>query len=250
MASQTSECSPWYNLGGKVNRLPKAFESQYAKSSAVATGTGSTTSLQISDQAIDYIFTDPPFGENIYYADLNFMVESWYDVFSNATAEAIVDKAKKKGLPEYQELMRRCFTEYYRVLKPGHWITIVFHNSRNAVWNAIQEALQAVGFVVADVRTLDKQQGSYRQVTSMATKQDLVISAYKPNGGLEDRFKLTAGTEDGAWDFVRTHLKQLPVFVSKDGQAEVIAARQSYLLFDRMVAFPRPAWRNGSFVRR
>ena len=33
------------------------------------------------------------------------------------------------------------------------------------------------------------------------------------------------------------HLKHLPVFVSKDGQAEVIAERQNYLLFDRMVAF-------------
>jgi len=68
-------------------------------------------------------------------------------------------------------------------------------------------------------------------------KQDLVISAYKPNGGLEERFKINAGTEDGVWDFVRTHLKQLPVFVSKNDQAEVIAERQNYLLFDRMVAF-------------
>lgn len=237
VASQTSECSPWYNLGGKVNRLPKAFESQYAKSSEVVTGTGSTARSQISDQSIDYIFTDPPFGENIYYADLNFMVESWYGVLSNATAEAIVDKAKKKGMPEYQELMRQCFAEYYRVLKPGRWITIVFHNSRNAVWNAIQEALQSVGFVVADVRTLDKQQGSYRQVTSMATKQDLVISAYKANGGLEDRFKLVAGSEDGVWDFIRTHLGNLPVFVNKDGKSEVIAERKDYLLYDRMVAF-------------
>jgi len=70
-----------------------------------------------------------------------------------------------------------------------------------------------------------------------AVKQDLVISAYKPNGGLEERFKLEAGTEEGVWDFVRTHLRQLPVFVSKDGKAEVIAERQNYLLFDRMVAF-------------
>ena len=148
-----------------------------------------------------------------------------------------MDQFKKKGLPEYQHLMQRCFQEYYRVLKPGRWMTVVFHNSSNAVWNAIQEAMQTAGFVVADVRTLDKQQGSYRQVTSTAVKQDLVISAYKPNGGLEDRFRLEAGTEDGAWDFVRTHLKQLPVFVSKDGQAEIIAERQNYLLFDRMVAF-------------
>ena len=235
--SQTSECSPWYNLEGKSDRLPKAFQNAYARANGVITGTGSTVILQASDHSIDYIFTDPPFGENIYYADLNFLVESWYGVLSNATAEAIVDKAKNKGLPEYQELMRRCFAEYYRVLKPGRWITIVFHNSRNAVWNAIQEALQNVGFVVADVRTLDKQQGSYRQVTSMATKQDLVISAYKANGGLEDRFKLTAGTEEGVWEFVRTHLSNLPVFVSKGGRSEVIAERKEYLLYDRMVAF-------------
>ena len=123
------------------------------------------------------------------------------------------------------------------VLKPGRWMTVVFHNSKNAVWNAIQEAMLAAGFVVADVRTLDKQQGSYRQVTSTAVKQDLVISAYKPTHGLEQRFGLQAGTETGAWEFVRTHMLQIPVFVARDGRAEVIAERQSYLLFDRMVAF-------------
>lgn len=235
--SQTSECSPWYNLGGKTERLPKAFQTGYAMPDGVITSTGSTAAIQAPDNSFDYIFTDPPFGENIFYADLNYLVESWYGVFSNANAEAIVDKAKNKGLPEYQELMRRCFSEYYRVLKPGRWITIVFHNSRNAVWNAIQEALQNVGFVVADVRTLDKQQGSYRQVTSMATKQDLVISAYKANFSLEEHFKLIAGTVDGAWEFVRNHLSNLPLFVNKNGHSEVIAERKEYLLFDRMVAF-------------
>jgi len=115
---------------------------------------------------------------------------------------------------------------------------MVFHNSKNAVWAAIQEALLNAGFIIADVRTLDKKQKSFKQIQGPgAVKQDLIISAYKPNGGLEERFKLEAGTEDGVWDFVRTHLKQLPVFVSKDGQAEVIAERQNYLLFDRMVAF-------------
>jgi len=235
--SQISEVSPWYVLGGKLDRLAKTWANEFAKIGSASIGTGSAAQIPIRDSTIDYIFTDPPFGENIYYADLNFLVESWHRVITNAVPEAIIDKFKKKGLLEYQHLMQSCFEEYYRVLKPGRWMTVVFHNSRNAVWNAIQEAIQVAGFVVADVRTLDKQQGSYRQVTSTAVKQDLIISAYKPNGGLEDRFKLKAGSEDGVWDFVRTHLKQLPVFVSKDGQAEIIAERQNYLLFDRMVAF-------------
>lgn len=236
--SQHSEVSPWYNLDNRLDRLIKhAFSRKFSSENYAAISTATTARLDFLDNSIDYIFTDPPFGENIYYADLNFLVEAWHRVFTNATPEAIIDRFKKKGLPEYQHLMQRCFAEYYRVLKPGRWMTVVFHNSRNAVWNAIQEALLAAGFVVADVRTMDKQQGSYRQVTSSAVKQDLVISAYKPNEGLEERFELEAGTEEGVWDFIRAHLKQLPVFVSKDGQAEVIAERQNYLLFDRMVAF-------------
>ncbi len=237
IASQISEVSPRYNLAGKLHRLEGVFQNGISFLGQAAVATGTAARLGLPDDSVDYIFTDPPFGENIYYSDLNFLVESWHRVITNSAPEAIIDKFKKKGLPEYQHLMQRCFGEYYRVLKPGRWMTVVFHNSRNAVWNAIQEAMQAAGFVVADVRTLDKQQGSYRQVTSTAVKQDLVISAYRPNGGLEDRFKLTSGTEEGVWDFVRTHLKQLPLFVSKDGHAEVITERQSYLLFDRMVAF-------------
>ncbi|CQR72613.1 DNA methylase [Sporomusa ovata DSM 2662] len=235
--SQIAEPSPRYNLEGKLHRLSGAFSKNVFHSQNSLVNTDAAAQLTLPDNCIDYIFTDPPFGENIYYADLNFLVESWHRVVTNAEPEAIIDKFKKKGLSEYQKLMQSCFQVYYKVLKPGRWMTVVFHNSRNAVWNAIQEAMQAAGFVVADVRTLDKQQGSYRQLTSTAVKQDLVISAYKPNGGLEGRFKLVAGTEEGVWDFVRTHLKQLPVFVAKDGRAEVIAERQKYMLFDRMVAF-------------
>jgi len=38
--------------------------------------TGTAAALPLPDASIDYIFTDPPFGENIYCADLNFLVES------------------------------------------------------------------------------------------------------------------------------------------------------------------------------
>ena len=81
------------------------------------------------------------------------------------------------------------------------------------MWASLQQAIEQAGFRVANVAILDKKQGGYNaNVYAGAVKQDLAISAYKPNGGLEDRFKLEAGTEDGIWDFVRTHLKQLPDF--------------------------------------
>jgi hypothetical protein len=222
----------------KIRQLKRFAEVRGNHNNFWQVNTSSSDSKQGVENFIDYVFVDPPFGGNLMYSELNFLWESWLKIFTNKKPEAIENKEQKKGLQEYQNLMTRCFGEYYRVIKPGRWMTVEFHNSKNSVWNAIQESLQQVGFVIADVRTIDKKQGSVNQYTSAgAVKQDLIISAYKPNGGLEERFKLTAGTEDGVWDFVRTHLKQLPVFVSKNGQAEVIAERQHYLLFDRMVAF-------------
>jgi len=234
-----SETTLWYNLVGKYKRLQKMLAAQQLPTSRqVAISTASSLQSPIPDKSVDYIYTDPPFGDAIKYGDLNLLIEAWHNLFSRLENEVLWDENKNKTLSVYSDLMRRAFAEYYRVLKPGRWMTVVFHNSKNLVWTAIQEAIGDAGFVVADVRTLDREQGSFNQVTAAgAVKQDLVISAYKPNGGLEDRFKLEAGTEEGVWDFVRTHLKQLPIFVSKDDQVEVIAERQNYLLYDRMVAF-------------
>ena len=158
-------------------------------------------------------------------------------MFTNSTQDAIVSEKQAKDLSIYTELMTSCLKEIYRVLKPGRWVTVEFHNSKNAVWTAIQEALGKAGFVVADVRILDKGMLTKKQLNANAVNKDLVISAYKPNDGLEKRFKLEAGSEVGVWDVIRTHLKQLPVFVSTDNVLELVTERQNQLLFDRMVAF-------------
>lgn len=243
VSSQIAECSPWYNLhdaaksNTKLSRLGKAFRPMSAVTGRAMIGVRDCACIPIPDKCIDYIFTDPPFGENIYYADLNFLVEAWHGVLTNPATEAIVDQAKKKGVHEYQELMRRCFEEYHRVLKPGRWMTVVFSNSSNGIWRAIQEAMGTAGFVVADVRTLDKKQGSYRQVTSSAVKQDLVISAYKPTEALTHRFELGHATAEGAWAFVREHLRNVPVFVGRASEGEVVAERTAQMLLDRMIAF-------------
>jgi 16S rRNA G966 N2-methylase RsmD len=237
VASQSSEVSPWYILAGKLQRMANAFRMVRPGNGAAIISTGDCASLPLDEVSVDYIFTDPPFGQNIYYADLNYLVESWHRVLTDAGPEAIVDAVKDKDLLDYQALMRACFEEYYRVLKPGRWMTVVFSNSSNAVWRAIQEALGTAGFVVADVRTLDKQQGSYRQVTSTAVKQDLVISAYKPTKALAARFALGTSSPENAWAFVAEHLGHVPVFASVDGIADIVAERTAHVLHDRVVAF-------------
>jgi DNA modification methylase len=200
--------------------------------------TQSAGSINIPDDSIDYFFFDPPFGANIAYSELNSIFEAWLKVYTNNKPEAIEDRGQKKTLQDYRELITECFRRVYRMLKPGRWMTVEFSNTQAAVWNALQSALQEVGFVVANVSFLDKGRGGLMAIVGpVAVKQDLAISAYKPNGGLEERFRKTGHTIEGVWDFMRTHLRNLPVVKPRGGELEFIAERDPRILYDRMVAF-------------
>ncbi|MBJ2153006.1 DNA methyltransferase [Paracoccus sp. IB05] len=200
--------------------------------------TGHSGKLTIPDQSVDYIFLDPPFGSNISYSELNFLWESWLGVVTRVEDEAVENTSHGKGLNDYRKLMTECFKEAHRILKPGRWMTVEFSNTKASVWNAIQTALQEAGFVVANISALDKKQGSFKAVTTTtAVKQDLVISAYKPNGGLEERFKNSQGSEASVWDFVRTHLGYLPTVKLRAGVLEYINERDPRIIFDRMVSW-------------
>ena len=77
VGSQIAEVSPWYILDGKLKRLGKAFAKHDSPYTTMVSTADCSLTL-VSDNSIDYVFTDPPFGENIYYADLNYLVESWH----------------------------------------------------------------------------------------------------------------------------------------------------------------------------
>lgn len=211
-----------------------SFAGNYCLSTESASGIS-----RVPNDSVDYIFLDPPFGANIMYSEMNFIVESWLGCVTNNSSEAIVNATQKKNETGYRSLMTTCLQQMYRILKPGRWLTMEFHNSQNAIWNAIQTALGEAGFVIADVRTLDKQKGTVYQEAylSGATKSDLIISAYKPHQEFERLFRLQATSVAGVWEFVENHLRHLPISSSKGGRMEVVAERQNYLLFDRMVAF-------------
>jgi len=214
-----------------------AYQRTTPRSNVISTQS-STDLFGISDSSIDYVFVDPPFGSNFDYSELNFFWEAMLRVVTAQSTEAIVSTTQNKVLDDYRSLLTQCFKEFFRVLKPGRWMTIEFSNTQASVWNSIQSALQEAGFVVANVSALDKKQGSFKAVmTTTAVKQDLVISAYKPNGGLEERFIKAGGSEDSAWDFVRTHLKYLPTVKIKEGQIEFVAERDPRIIFDRLVAW-------------
>ncbi len=211
-----------------ISRLKNIHMWKHMDKNGTIISTASTTNIEISQDSIDYIFTDPPFGENIMYSELNYIWEAWLKVFTNNKPEAIMNNVQLKTLNEYKEIMTSCFKEMYRILKPNRWITVVFHNSKASVWNAIQDAMTRAGFVIAQVTVLDKKQGSFKQVTSAgAVKNDLVINAYKPKKEFEEHFLHLAG-EGLEKDFVEEHLDHLPV--------EINIERTEQMLYSKMLA--------------
>lgn len=192
----------------------------------------------IPSSSVDFIFTDPPFGESLQYGELNFFHEAWLKVFSNLKNDCVMNYVHNKDMTFYQRTMVRAFSEGFRILKPGRWISVEFHNSQNNIWMAIQQALWQAGFAVADVRILDKKQSGFNVVNRAgAVDKDLVISAYKPTSEVTGQFEILGGTEKGMWLFIESHLRQLPVCVVKGNILETISERQRHILFDRMVAF-------------
>jgi len=228
IGSQVVEVTPQYIIKNKIKRLKKAFGKIPQKYLAIIS-THSTTQNIAKDNCIDYIFTDPPFGGNLMYSELNILWEAWLKVFTNNQPEAIVNDIQRKGLDEYKDLMIACFKEMYRILKPNRWMTVVFHNSRASVWNAIQDAITRAGFIIAQVTVLDKQQGSFKQVTSSgAVKNDLVINAYKPQRHIDEHFLKRAG-EGLEKDFIQDLLEHLPV--------EPNIGRTEQMLFSKLLAY-------------
>ena len=223
-------------------KIKKMIDSEAAKPAlgvACAVSAQSSTDLRaIPNSSIDYIYTDPPFGANIIYSEMNLMLEGWLRVKSTEKSEAVINEVRDKGFDDYGRLMRRVFNEYFRVLKPGRWITVEFHNTMASVWNLIQTNLAEAGFIVAQVGKLDK--GSTTILADIrpgAVVQDLIISAYKPNGGLEDKFQLTGGSPEAAWDFVGSHLQHLPISNIKGGELIYISERSARIIYDRMVGW-------------
>ena len=217
----------------------RAYTKAWFKKGASVISTQSSTSVSgIPSNSVDYAFLDPPFGANLMYSELNSLWEGWLGVFTHDEFEAIENRSQGKGLDDYRKLMTDCFKEVFRILKPGRWVTVEFSNTQASVWNAIQTSLQEAGFVVANVSGLDKKQGSFNAINSTTSvKQDLVISVYKPDDRLEERFARLGATEESVWDFVRSHLGFLPVTVMNGGRLEFVAERDPRIMFDRMVAW-------------
>jgi DNA modification methylase len=192
--------------------------------------TQSSCSLSaIPSSSIDYIFTDPPYAEKVQYGELNYVWEAWLDFDTTwHSEEIIVNDVRGKTEFDWSAMMTKAMAECYRVLKPGRWLSLCYHDTSEGTWELVQDIMAEVGFIVDKTDSalfIDAGQKSYNQLTSdKSTKRDLVLNFRKPKPlpfkvtkvyGLEDADKLPKGGDiatfgETARQMVRDYLVRHP----------------------------------------
>lgn len=175
--------------------------------------TGSATELNfLPDASVDLVFTDPPFGANINYSEMNILWESWLGAFTDNQHEAIVNKHQGKDAGCYGDLMKQSLAECHRVLRPGYWLLLVFMNSSQEIWEQLQKAISGAGFSLERMDIFDKQHGTFKQFVSDNTAgADLILHCRK-DGAIRVRpaAQETASDANAVADFLERRKGQLP----------------------------------------
>lgn len=106
----------------------------------------------IPANSVDYVFTDPPYGDSIQYMELSTLFNAF--LFpekddrppGNLAGEIIVNPQQRKDGAYYYRMLNAAFRQVHEVLKPDKWMTVTFHNTNIDMWNAIIKSVVLAGF--------------------------------------------------------------------------------------------------------
>lgn len=208
-------------IARKSKVFKKAFQLLHGSRSRVDVFHKSSEQMDLLEATVDYVFTDPPFGGYIPYAEINQINEIWLGETTDREKEIIVSQAQKKDVDAYEKMMSNVFREIARVLKPDGTTTLVFHSAHSEIWRALAKAYTVAGFTVKATSVLDKIQASFKQVVSdVSVKGDPLLLLSK-----ESKKK-----RDGK--FCRAIADEIFSGVNKDG----IDQSNTQMLYSKFVA--------------
>ncbi|KKP97353.1 MAG: hypothetical protein US05_C0020G0004 [Candidatus Nomurabacteria bacterium GW2011_GWA1_36_15] len=107
-------------------------------------------SRNIPENSVDYVLTDPPYGGLIQYFSLSSLWAIWLKHNNPKFEIPYQDEItieNRKDFERYHQLLTKALREIYKVLKPGHYLTLTFHNREINVWNSVIKASAYSGFV-------------------------------------------------------------------------------------------------------
>lgn len=139
---------------------------------------GSATNLVgVSDESVDYVFTDPPYGDAIQYSELSHIWNSLLGLEFISGEEVIVNPTQGKGNAEYLGLLAGSLSEIGRVLKRDSFMTLAFHSKDINLWVGLAETLRKSGFSLVEI-FCEKPKGSpfTRNWAKFSPKNDFYIT--------------------------------------------------------------------------
>ena len=202
-------------LEGKFDDLTKYFTKLSPDSSCAVLTLPAQCLKPLPDASVDFVFTDPPFGRNIAYSELNILWEAWLGSATEVDKEAITSNARKWGNENYNKKMASAFVEMFRVLKPGRYAMIEFNNRDPELFEAIKAAAINAGFVIRNMLLLDKDQKTFKQVQGIlrgegTLDKDVIFNIEKPSTTTTHVSPAELDLEKQVAGAVRYHLQTLP----------------------------------------
>jgi len=110
---------------------------------------------EIKDGSVDYVITDPPYGDTIQYSELSYIWNCWLEKEFNIEKEVIINPVQDKGVNEYYNQLVSFIGEVKRVLKKNAYFTLAFHNKDLKIWISLAELIRDHGMELEDISSFD-----------------------------------------------------------------------------------------------
>lgn len=106
---------------------------------------------KVKKESVDYVFTDPPYGDSIAYFGLSMFWNAWLKNKVDYEGEIIYDQYRNKKYDDYQMRMEKVFKELYRLLKDKRFMSFTFNNRNLNIWKAVMDSVRSAGFHLSNI---------------------------------------------------------------------------------------------------
>ncbi|MHA1284484.1 MAG: DUF1156 domain-containing protein [Promethearchaeota archaeon] len=153
---------------------------------------GSSEYIEIPDKTIDAVITDPPYYDNVMYAELSDFFYVWlrnglkdiYPFFNSELtpkrSEIIKSKFHRKSEKDYSDGLVRVFKECYKKLKNNGILVFTFHHKGIEAWIAILNTILLSDFYVSAVYPVQAEMKTSTHIIHKANiEYDMIIVCRK-----------------------------------------------------------------------
>jgi len=129
----------------------KASQNEISKPISIIYNKSSLKMSEIKAASVDYLITDPPYGDTIQYSELSYVWNCWLEKEFDIENEVIINPVQKKGMNEYYDQIVSFIGEVKRVLKKDAYFTLAFHNKDLKIWISLAELIRDHGMELVNI---------------------------------------------------------------------------------------------------